>query len=232
MSRPIFNPNSNLFATSDLSDAVSLVRNAESQGRKGIIIYIGDPIEAPDSNKHGVTIANGVPFCPDYNVLSLYINGQFAEFQNAYIQTLRCEPAIRIFNAIIMSLMVGNDAILYFPAQTIDLKYPELLLEFFVVNYGITAGTKNTECTFVETFAQNIIDQLYVFDSITVDDYVKNVPQINPTFMQKLKADARAYYHDDSILQMDDITAIKYLSGCAVKLPQVEVKAQNAFTIG
>lgn len=224
----------NIYAVSNLEESIGLVNKARSEGRNGTLVYIGDPIEAPNiPPEYGITMASGVPFCPDYNILSLYINGDFVNYQNMYIQSLKTEPAIRVFNAILVYLMSGNDIILYFPSQTLDLKYPELLLQFFVMEYGITVATKNTECAFSTGYTQHILDQLYVFDSISLYDYVAMSDNVNPAFIQKMSTEAAALHPDKNIQGMTTNQFIQFLTEMknnGVPLA-IEQNADRAFTI-
>ena len=229
----IFGEKSNLYATSDLDVALRIVLTARQEGRTGTIVYIGDPIEAPKVDpRYNVSIANGTPLCPDYNVLSLYINGDFDSYQAAYLQTLKTEPATRIFNAIFVSMMAGNDVILFFPQTTLELKYPELLLRFLVSEYGITAATKNTACTCMSGFESKILDQLYAFDSITLVDYLTRGTVINPILEQKMRRDASILFNNPNIGNMSNEDFAKFLveikSGKNVNAAQPLTKA---FTI-
>lgn len=171
--------NAKLMATSDLEVAL----NTKAQAPDNVqILYVGDPISKPN-----IDAVNAVPFCPDYNVLALYVDGAIDRYRAAYLQYIESPIAGELFASILYALKTGTHVILYFPKETVELNYPEYLLSYICSVYGIVAQTNSTQFQYNEMFNSSNYRAMYIFNLITAAEFILNVEEVDDMVIMKLK---------------------------------------------
>ena len=160
----MLNINGSVIATSD----INLIANIASKSKTSVI-YMGDPIGVPpELNAMNANVVVGVPFVPDYTLLSMCIDGMALEYQNAYIKSLTRYDAEVMIATMIRALMDSN-IVLYFPRETIGLGYPELFLKY-LTQFGIQTQTKSTAFMYNHYMDNRNLELLIDHGLITVEE--------------------------------------------------------------
>lgn len=156
-----------LAATSDLDMAATALKNG------AVIVYLGDPLSKPEQLSNAL---NGTELVPDYTLLQILINGNLVAFEkNYYNKLVMCTSSfVNIFNFMFMKKTV----IIYFPSDTMELKYPEILLRFFRSYYGVQAATKSTDFQY-DSNNYNLQVNLLIAGIITDEDFIMNMDFID-----------------------------------------------------
>ena len=166
-----------LIATKDMNEVVSLV----GYGAKAI--YMGDPMSAPTN----VNFIKPAILIPDYNMMSLYIDGRMKDFQNAYLRVLNSPKAHEAFATIIGALFLGNNVVMYFPPEVDDIGYSEILLRNLEDVYGVRAQTKSTRFFYDESKHQFNLRLLFLYNIINAETYVMNAEVLDDLIIDKIR---------------------------------------------
>lgn len=167
-----------LWATSD----INLVQQAIMRGFKAI--YLGDPISIdPSMKEHFVT---AISLIPDYQTMSLQVDGNIEGFKNMYIASLNSKAAMQMFSVIFTCLYKGTSIIFYLPSEAAGLNYVEYLLAYIQYNYGITTQTAFTQFAFNPEFSGKVAELLYLNDLITPQEFLINSESLDEISLRKL----------------------------------------------
>lgn len=167
-----------LWATSD----INLVNQALMNGFK--VIYLGDPISVPQEYKDKFVVASA--FVPDYQVLSLMVDGNENGFIQMYIASLGSKAATEMMSAILACMYRGISVIFYLPPEASGLNYVGYLLEFIQMNYGITIQTKTTQFNFDIKFSGVVSELLYLNNLINAQEFLVNSSTLDDFTLKKL----------------------------------------------
>ena len=170
--------NGKLFATSD----VNFVQQALMSGSR--VIYLGDPISIDPALKDHVVIST--PLTPDYQTLSLFVDGNIDGFTNMYISSLNSKAAIEIFAVIFVCLYKGINIVLFVPPEASGLNFIEYLLGFIQVHYGITTQTTSTMFNFDQSFSTRIAELMYLENLINCQEFLVNSETLDQVTLKKL----------------------------------------------
>lgn len=167
-----------LWATSD----INLVNQALIQGVK--VIYLGDSISLPQEYKDKFVVATS--FVPDYQTMSLMVDGNENGFIQMYISSLGSKAATEMMSAILACLYRGITVIFYLPPEASGLNYVGYLLEYIQMNYGITTQTKTTQYSFNPQFSGVVSELLYLNDLINSQEFLVNSTSLDDFTLKKL----------------------------------------------
>ena len=156
-----------LAATSNLEEAVTALQHG------AVVVFLGDPLSKPVELNNAL---NGTELVPNYTLLQILINGDIVGFEKHYYSMLTANYSsfVNIFNLMYMKKTV----FIYFPADTKELKYPELLLKFFRSYYGVQAATKSTEFLY-DKGNYNLQVNLLIAGIISIEDFIMNTEYID-----------------------------------------------------
>lgn len=180
----IINPQVQIFATSDMQ----IVDSAARQGFK--LIFIGDQMEIPN----GYNFINMPQLTPDYKTICAAISGDDNLLAQSYYASLLTPQVEETIAVLIGALARGVNIVLYFPADTLQLKYPYLLLQYLLDNFGIKVGDKNSPAMFNPAFDQIIWRLLYIYRIVSWDNYIMNVNDLDPVVLVRLREDLCPIY--------------------------------------
>jgi len=172
-----------LFATSN----INLIDRALLNGDR--VIYVGDPISAPEQYKDRIIISSILT--PDYQTLSLLVDGNENGFIQMYTASLMSRSATEMFSVIMGALYYGVNVVFYFPQEASGLNYHQTLLEFIWYNYGIQTQTKSTNFSFNTQFSDRILELLYLNNIINSREFLLSTDSIDDSSMRKLVNDIR-----------------------------------------
>lgn len=181
-----------LWATSD----INLVNQAMMQGFK--VIYLGDPISLDPMYKERFVVSTALT--PDYQTMSLMIDGNVDGFVQMYIMSLNTPSAMEMFSAIFACLYRGNNVIFFLPPEASGLNFVQYLLQFIEYNFGITTQTNTTQFMFNPEFAGRIIEFLYLSNLVSAQEYLINATSMNKSAVEKLVNELRPVVKDPTDL--------------------------------
>ena len=182
-----------LWATSD----VNLVNQAMMQGFK--VIYLGDPISLDPVTKEKFVVSTALT--PDYQTMSLLVDGNVDGFIQMYIMSLNTPSAMEMFSAIFACLYRGSNVLFFVPQEASGLDFIIYLLQFIEYNFGITAQTQTTRFSFNPEFAGRIIELLYLSNLASAQEYLVNSTSVNESAIRKLVVDLRPVVQDPTNLE-------------------------------
>lgn len=172
-----------LIATSDLQ----LIQNASIDVNTKII-FIGDPEGQYNFiNSYKMILAGS--WFPDCNTLESDLNGNIEEFSARYMDYLANENSQILFATIFTALMRGKNIILYFPAETMEFKYPSYLLNYIINIFGITCETPTTKFNFYQNFSDRILELMYTFNTISSIEFIMLSDSMDIASLSKLVRD-------------------------------------------
>lgn len=177
-----------LWATSD----INLVNQALAQGFK--VIYLGDPISIDPMYKDIFVISTSL--VPDYNTLSLMVDGNQQGFIEMYTMSLNSKPAIEMLSVIFTCLYRGTNIIFFLPPESAGLNFIEYLLQFIYFNYGITTQTKTTEFSFDPAYTGRIIELLYLNNLVDATEFLVHSETLNEITLRKLVGELHPMVND------------------------------------
>lgn len=183
-----------LWATSD----INLVNQAMMQGFK--VIYLGDPISITDPYHREQFVVSSA-LTPDYQTLSLLIDGNVDAFIQSYIYALNSQPAMEMFSVIFACLYRGTNIIFYLPPDSASLNFVQYLLQFIQLNFGVTTQTETTQYGFNPEFMERMIEFLYLSNLVPAQEYLVNSSQVSAASIRKLVVDLRPVVADPTDLQ-------------------------------
>lgn len=178
-----------LWATSDLN----LVNDALSKGFKAI--YLGDSLSLQNT-PYKDTFITASPFVPDYQALSMHIDGNEDGFIQMYIASLNSKPAMEMMAVVLAALYNGVNIMFYMPSDSLSLNYIQYLLQFIEMNYGIKTQTKTTTFEFNPQFASKIIELLYLNGLVQPQEFLINTENLDNLTIQKLLSDIHPMIND------------------------------------
>lgn len=181
-----------LWATSD----INLINQAIMQGFK--VIYLGDPISIDPVYKEKFVISSALT--PDYQTLSLMIDGNMDGFVQMYMMSLNTPSAMEMFSAIFACLFRGSSVIFYLPPEASGLNFAPYLLQFIQYNFGITTQTATTQFGFNNEFIGRIIEFLYLSNLASAQEYLFHATSMNKPAIRKLVNDLRPVVDDPTNL--------------------------------
>lgn len=182
-----------LWATTE----IDMVNQAMMQGFK--VIYLGDPISVDPAYKEKFVMASSLT--PDYQTMSLQVDGNIEGFLQMYIASLNSKVAMDMFAVILTCLYKGINIIFYLPREAVSLNYIQYLLQYIEFNFGITTQTKTTQFAFNPSYFGRIIELLYLNDLVTAQEYLVNSTSLDELTLKKLVTDIRPMIEDPSNLQ-------------------------------
>lgn len=177
-----------LWATSD----INLINQAMMQGFK--VIYLGDPISIDPAYKDKFVISTVLT--PDYQTISLMVDGNMDGFVQMYIMSLNSPAAMEMFSAIFACLFRGSNVIFYLPPEASGLNFAPYLLQFIEYNFGITTQTNTTKFVFNPEFIGRIIEFLYLSNLVSAQEYLFNATSMNEPAIRKLVDELRPVVKD------------------------------------
>lgn len=193
----MINPQTQIFATSDMS----VVDNAARRGFK--LIYIGDQMEIPQ----GYNFINMPQLTPDYKTICAAISGDDNLLAQSYFESLITPQVEESIAVLIGALTRGVNIVLYFPHDTLQLKYPYLFLQFLMDRFGIQVGDKNSPSMYNPAFDQIIMRMLYIYRIIPWDAYIMNTEELDPISIARLREDLCAQYNIPMNISDQDMVA-------------------------
>lgn len=129
------------------------------------ILYLGDPSGDEELiNRYNLILA--MPLVPDYPILMKDIDGTEGEFELAYEDMLGRELSANFFVAILTSLFMGNNIMMYFPSSVSDFKYPSVLLNYIQKEFGIVAQSPQYQFMYNDEYNQSNLILMYSFGTI------------------------------------------------------------------
>lgn len=167
-----------LWATSD----INFVNQALTNGFK--VIYLGDHLSVPPEYKDKFIVATA--FVPDYQALSLMVDGNENGFIQMYIASLGSKAATEMMSAILACMYRGMNVLFYLPPEASGLNYVGYLLEFIQMNYGITTQTKSTHYEFNPSFSGVVSELLYLNNLINAQEFLVNSSSLDDFTLKKL----------------------------------------------
>ena len=182
-----------LWATSDLE----MVNQAIMQGFK--VVYLGDPMFVDPAYKEKFVMASSLT--PDYQTMSLQVDGNTEGFLQMYIAALNSKPAMDMLAVIFACLYKGINVIFYLPKEALSLNYIQYLLQFIEFNFGVTARTKTTQFIFNPSYFERIIELLYLNDLVTSHEYLLNSNSLDDITLKKLVSEYHPMVEDPTNLQ-------------------------------
>ena len=167
-----------LWATSD----INLVNQALYQGFK--VIYLGDPISIDPMYKDKFVVSTAL--VPDYNTLSLLVDGNQQAFVEMYTMSLNSKPAMEMLSVIFTCLFRGTNIMFFLPPESSGLNFVEYLLLFIQYNYGITTQTKTTAFSFDPSYSGRIIELLYLNNLVDSNEFLMYSESLDELTLRKL----------------------------------------------
>lgn len=201
-----------IIATSNLD----VVKCSIMNGFKAM--YIGDPMYIPQD----INLINGSIFTPDYQVMSLIIDSNDDMFTKAYIDYLNGPQCEEMFAVLIAALFKGINIILYFPEDSIQLKYPILFMQFLFNRYGVVVGDNNTPFSFNMALYPSNMRLLYLYSLIDWRQYILSVEDLDQYVLSKLRQDICPIYQIP--FEIDDNSFVQEITKIKDKLLHPEVK--------
>lgn len=186
-----------LWASSD----IELVNQSLMQGFK--VIFLGDPISIDPMYKNHFVMASS--FVPDYNMMSVLIEGNTNNFMHMYVESLGSKAAMEMMTAILAALFKGTNILFYIPKEAVDLKYGQLLLEYIEYNYGIRTQTKSTMFGFNPKYLGKIVELLYLSNLVTAQEFLINTDNLDQISLRKLVSELHPMVEDPT--NLDQIIA-------------------------
>lgn len=168
-----------LWATSDLE----LVNQAISQGFK--VIYLGDPISLHNTAYEN-TFVVATAFVPDYQTMSMQVDGNEQGFLQMYTASLNSKAAMEMMTVILACLYRGTSIMFYLPQEASGLNYIQYLLEYIKYNYGIETQTKSTQFGFNPQYAERIMELLYLNNLVTAQEFLVSSESLDDLVLRKL----------------------------------------------
>ncbi|MDE6946223.1 MAG: hypothetical protein K2P14_03450 [Anaeroplasmataceae bacterium] len=169
--------NGQIFATSDMG----VVDTAARTGYK--LIYIGDQLEMPQ----GYKFVNAIMLTPDYKTMSAIIEGNQERVAQNYYASLQTPQAEELFAIIIGALRSNSQIMMYFPNETLQLKYPYLLLEHMLNKYGIRVGDSGNPFVYNPAYDASNFRLLYLYNLVTWQEFILNTEDLDDFTIAKLK---------------------------------------------
>lgn len=182
-----------LWATSDLE----MVDQAIMQGFK--VVYLGDPMSVDPAYKEKFVMASSLT--PDYQTMSLQVDGDINGFAQMYIASLNSKPAMDMLVVILVCLYKGINVIFYLPKEALSLNYVQYLLQYIEFNFGVTTRTKTSQFMFNPSYSDRIIELLYLNDLITSQEYLMNSNSLDDMTLKKLVSEYHPMVEDPTNLQ-------------------------------
>lgn len=167
-----------LWATSD----INLVDQAIVNGFK--IIYLGDPISIDPMHKNNFVVASAL--VPDYQTLSLQVDGNERGFIEMYVASLNSKAAIEMISVILACLFRGTSIMFYLPKESQGLNFINYLLDFIKYNYGVETQTKSTQFSFNPEFSGKVIELLYLNNLVSSQEFLLNSENLDNMTLRKL----------------------------------------------
>lgn len=167
-----------LWATSD----INLVNQALAQGFK--VIYLGDPLSINPMYKDKFVTSSAL--VPDYNIMSLQVDGNMQAFAEMYTLSLNSKPAMEMLSVIFTCLYRGTNIMFFLPPESAGLHFVEYLLQFIYINYGITTQTKTSEFSFDVNYMDRIMELLYLNDLVDCNEFLVNSNKLDELTLKKL----------------------------------------------
>lgn len=182
-----------LWATSD----ANLVNQAMTQGYK--VIYLGDPVSLTPDLKEKFVMATSLT--PDYETLSLMVDGNIEGFVNMYLASLNSKVAMEMLSAILACLYKGINVIFYLPQEASSLDYAQYLLQFIEYNFGIITQTKNTQFNVNPSYFGRIIELLYLNNLVSAQEFLVNSKDLDNMTLRKLVVELHPMVKDPTDLK-------------------------------
>lgn len=182
-----------LWATSD----IGLVNQALIQGFK--VIYLGDPISIDPMYKDKFIVSSAL--VPDYNTLSLMVDGNERGFIEMYSMSLNSPAAMEMISVIFAALYRGTNIMFFLPPESSGLNFVQYLLQFIELNYGITTQTRTTEFSFNPAFKGRFIDLLYLNNLVDHNEYLINSESLNQITLRKLVSELHPAVEDPTNIE-------------------------------
>lgn len=179
------------------TDKIDLANQAMSQGFK--VIYLGDPLSIDNSIKDKFVVSTALT--PDYDTMSVLIDGNIEGFVNMYIASLNTPSAMEMFSAIFACLYRGSNVIFYLPPDSAQLSFVQYLLQFIEYNFGVTTQTSSTQFAFNPEFGGKIIEFLYLNNLVSPQEYLIYSSTMNRASVRKLVYDLRPHVKDPTNLE-------------------------------
>lgn len=203
-----------IFATSDLA----VVNTAAQNGYK--LLYIGDSMEMPRQFK----FVDAVAFTPDYQCMCAIIGNNTQKFEELYYTNLSAGPAQELFAVIIAALRQGNNIMMYFPSDSLQLKYPVFLMQFMEQALGIQTGTDKVPPMYNEQFNLRNMRLMYLFKLIPWKEFLLVCEDVDPIILARFKEDiCPALNISPAISDLDMMNKIEEIK----KQLQSELKRSN-----
>lgn len=174
-----------LWATSDFELVNELLR--ENIGVK--IIYLGDPESVPPQYRD--IFIMGTSLTPNYETLSLLIDGDENAFIQHYTMSLNSKASIEMMTALLACLYKGTSLILFLPKDSIGMNYIQYLLKYIEYNFGIVTQTKSTKFSFNPLFTGKIAELLYLSNLMSPHEFLVNTESLNDISLRKLVTEIR-----------------------------------------
>lgn len=182
-----------LWATSD----INMVNQACSQGVK--VIYLGDVLNL--SNEDATRFVFSSSFVPDYQTMSMQVDGNKEAFIQMYVASLNSKASVEMFSAILACLYKGVSVMFYLPPEASDLNFVQYLLQFIELNYGITTATKTTKYAFDQSYSGKVIELLYLNNLVTAQEFLINSETIDDISLRKLVTELHPMVEDPNNLE-------------------------------
>lgn len=148
--------------------------------------YMGDVESIPNAPFEFIKVPLLIP---DYNALSLLIDGRTRDYERSYINTLSSPAAIELFASILGILYMGGNIVMYFPEENSDLNYSNILLNHIRNVYGITVQSRTTAFFYDTRYDGNNARLLYLYNIIGPVDYVMIAEDIMDVDIGKLRVE-------------------------------------------
>lgn len=177
-----------LWATSD----INIVNQGLAHGFK--VIYLGDPISIDPMYKDIFVVSTAL--VPDYNLLSLMVDGNPQAFIEMYTMSLNSRPAMEMMSVILTCLYRGTNIMFYLPPEAAGLDFAQYLLQFIQYNYGITTKTRTTEFMFDPSFKGRIIELLYLNNLVDYTEFLINSETLDKPTLKKLVSELHPMVED------------------------------------
>ena len=182
-----------LWATSD----INLVNQAIMQGFK--VVYLGDPISIDPAYEEKFVKATSL--VPDYETMSLQVDGNVDAFIQMYMSSLNSKPAMEMFSVILVCLYKGINIIFFMPPEAAGLNYVQYLLQYIEFNFGITTQTKTSNFMFNQEYTERIIELLYLNQLVTAQEFLINSKSLDDMTIRKLVVDLHPVVKDPTDLK-------------------------------
>lgn len=206
-----------IIATADLF----VIDEAARSGFK--LLYVGDVLETPKQ----WNFINAIGFVPDYQCMSAIIEGDDNRFALSYIQNLKNPMAEELFAIILAALCKGTGIMLYFPEDTLQLKYPYLLMQYMQDNYGLIVGDKSNPFSYNQVFDSSNTRLMYLYKLVDWKTYILNVDEADPMILMRLREDLCPLYSIPiNISDVDMINEVTRIKSELINPPIIKPKKQ------